>query len=39
MATPSSVLNTVKGVRYGLPDLRPTCSRMPNVGAQPAHSL
>src|SRR5690606_39971362 len=38
MATPSAVGNTVNGVRYCRPDLRPTCSRIPNNGAQPAHS-
>src|ERR1700738_2191038 len=32
-----SALNTISGVRYGLPERRPTCSRMPCIGIRPAH--
>ncbi|CKR82183.1 Uncharacterised protein [Mycobacterium tuberculosis] len=42
IATPArpstSALNTFNGVRYGLPERRPTCSRIANAGSQPAHS-
>ena len=34
----TSASNTINGVRYGLPERRPTCSRMPCAGIQPAHN-
>ena len=35
MTKPSSVSKMFSGVRYRLPDLRPTCSRVPCNGAHP----